>query len=477
MSASLVYPKEPTLGRIAWLFSAAVWTLLVVGTLGLSVPFLLMGFVGYLFVQSAFIARLKGAAVRVGPDQLPELHQQLTECCDRLGMATVPETYVMNADGMLNALACRFLRRYYVVLFSDIVDAFSDRPAALDFYLGHELGHIQRGHVRRMGFLAPARMLPLLGTAYARAREYTCDLHGLACCDDAKDAAFALVVLAAGERSWSQINLNRFAAQSQETGGFWMSYHELTGEYPWLTKRMKHLMSVAAGQQPSFPSRHPMAWLVAFFTPPVAGGNAGGMGSVMAMVAVIGIIAAIAIPNFLRFQLKSKVSAVAKARTQIEAATTGYIERTGYLPDTLADTGLSDPFVTGQIAGVSIGESGLAMTLTPDLAKGVGGDTVTLTPYLDEGAVRWRCDGNLDPTFLEQACTTRGSGEDGSSAEAAAGGGAASSTAEGRLQVGEATCSSSFRESARYAQLGPELQARLREACNAWKLEQFEAGL
>lgn len=474
MSATLVHPKEPTLGRVAWIFSAAVWTLLVVGTLGMALPFLAMGFVGYLFVQSAFISRLKGSAVRVGPDQLPELHQQLTECCDRLGLASVPETYLMQANGLLNALACRFLRRDYVVLFSDIVDALADRPAALDFYLGHELGHIQRGHVRRLGFLAPARALPLIGTAYARAREYTCDLHGLACCDDAKDAAYALAVLAAGERSWSQVNLNRFAAQSEETGGFWMSYHELTGEYPWLTKRMKHLMSVAAGTRPAFPARHPMAWLAAFFTPPVSGGSGGAMGSLVAMVAVVGILAAIAVPNFLRFQLKSKVSGVAQARQEIEAATTGYIEQTGYFPSSLAEAGLADPYVTPQIAGVRIGDSALAIQLTPELAEGVGGDTVTLTPYLEQGEVRWACDGNLDAAFLEQACHTTGAGSagTGSTGAADASGGAAS----GGLEVGEVTCSSRFRESAQYARLSPQVQAKLLEACNIWKLEQFEAG-
>jgi len=479
MSASLVYPKEPTLAKIATVFSVIAWAGLVIGTVGMALPFLLMGFLGYLFVQSAFISQLKGSAVRVGPDQLPELNAQLNECCDRLGLSTVPETYVMNAGGLMNALACRFLRRYYVVLFSDIVDALSDRPDALDFYLGHEIGHIQRGHVRRMGFLAPARILPLLGTAYSRAREYTCDLHGLACCDDPKDAAYALVVLAAGERSWSQINLNRYAAQSQESGGFWMSYHELTAEYPWLTKRMNHLMAVAAGTRPSVPSRHPFAWFLAFFTPPVATGNAGGMGSLMAMVAIVGILAAIAVPNFLRFQLKSKVSGVAKARTEIEAATTGYIANTGYFPDTLAITGLPDPYVTAQIAGVSIEDSALRISLTPELAKGVGGDSVTITPYLDQGEIMWNCEGNLDPMFLEQACKTSGSSSDSSSNSTDAESEAATAGAAGGggLQVGEATCSSEFRQSAEYAQLGQATQSQLRDACNIWKLEQLDGQL
>ena len=72
-----------------------------------------------------------------------------------------------------------------------ILDSLAERPGALDFYLGHEIGHIKCGHVGRSAFLMPARMLPLIGAADSRAREYTCDLHGLACCDDPKDADFA----------------------------------------------------------------------------------------------------------------------------------------------------------------------------------------------------------------------------------------------------------------------------------------------
>ena len=58
--------------------------------------------------------------------------------------------------GMLNALAVRFMRQDYVVLLSNIVDALKDRPEAIRFYMGHELAHIQRRHLTRHWWLAPA---------------------------------------------------------------------------------------------------------------------------------------------------------------------------------------------------------------------------------------------------------------------------------------------------------------------------------
>ena len=74
------------------------------------------------------------------------------------------------------------------MLLSDMVDAYSARPSAVNFYIGHELGHIRQRHRRWAPWLWPASMLPLVGAAYARAREYSCDLHGAHCCATREEA-------------------------------------------------------------------------------------------------------------------------------------------------------------------------------------------------------------------------------------------------------------------------------------------------
>ena len=45
--------------------------------------------------------------------------------------------------------------------------------------------------------------LPLIGAAYSRAREYTCDLHGLACCPNPEHAARAIAAISAGGKRWA----------------------------------------------------------------------------------------------------------------------------------------------------------------------------------------------------------------------------------------------------------------------------------
>lgn len=264
------YRHEAPLFSILAIFSVLIWVVLSVATVGVFLAiFLVVGLLA-LFGHSLLISWLRGNAIQVDAQQCPDLHADYVACCDRLGLTRRPDLYLVQADGMLNALATRFLRRYYVVLLSDIVDALEDRPQAVRFYMGHELGHVRHKHLARHWWMWPGRLVPLLSPAYARAQEYTCDRYGAACCTEPDDARRALAVLAAGSRRWKHIDLARFQAQAQQTGGFWMAVNELTGHYPWLSKRM------AAVENPDvrFPRRSVWAWVIALFSPPFGYGSA-----------------------------------------------------------------------------------------------------------------------------------------------------------------------------------------------------------
>jgi hypothetical protein len=238
----IIYKNEKTLYGISVAIGAVFWLAIVVGTFGTVLLLALLLFLAYLFAQSAFIAHLRGNSVELAADQFPELYQQYVDACEKLGVQAPPKAYLMMSDGVLNALATRFLRRYYVVVYSSIIEALKSRPEAVRFYFGHELGHVLRGHLNMHWLKLPASALPLLGAAYRRAQEYTCDLHGLAASASTADSVAALTVLATGGEKLPHVNVQRFVAQQQASGGFWMSYHELTGDYPWVCKRVSHLL-------------------------------------------------------------------------------------------------------------------------------------------------------------------------------------------------------------------------------------------
>ncbi|MBL6986195.1 MAG: M48 family metalloprotease [Methylobacter sp.] len=304
----LVYKNEKILFTFHFVLATLFWLVLIVGTMGMALLYMLCLFIGYLFAQSALIAWIKGNGVQISGEQFPDLYERYARCCETLDVTPYPDAYLINGSGMLNAFATRFLGRHFVVLYSNVVDAMEDNPEAINFYIGHELGHIQRKHLQWGPYIWPAGILPLLGSAYSRAREYTCDQFGLACCNESKPAVQGLVALAAGEKRWATLSIPAYLEQAEETNGFWMSFHELVADYPWLVKRAARLEN----PNYSLPIRNPFAWLFALFVPRL--GVGGGMAGLLTMVAVIGILAAISIPAYQDYTKRAQQAQVPSAQ-------------------------------------------------------------------------------------------------------------------------------------------------------------------
>ncbi len=296
----LVYPREKTLGLITLILGLLAWLLILLGTVGTVLIWLLIAFVIYLFSHSGLIAWLRGTGVRLSEDQFPELYLQYLECCKKLGILNPPEAYILQGDGLVNAFATRFLGRNFVIVLTDTIDAMRKHPDGINFYFGHELGHIKQGHLTGHFWRMPVLWLPLIGAAYARAQEYTCDMHGRACCDNPESAARALSVLAAGGEKWKTINLVQYARQTMQNRGFLPDLHELLSGYPWLTKRVARTLKPGT----KMPGRNWFSYLFALFVP-YGGRVGGGIIGMMIVVAVIGILAAIALPAYQSYKTRS----------------------------------------------------------------------------------------------------------------------------------------------------------------------------
>ena len=188
----LVYKNETPLFTILLIVSVLVWVAVIAASKGVVLAAIPFAFLSYTFAQSAFIAHFQGRGALVSADQFPDLDSKVKAAVAALQMKKTPSTYLVNGNGVFNAFATKFLRRYYVVLNSSVVDALRDDPDSINFYIGHELGHIRRRHLLWHAALLPGLMLPLAGAAYLRACEYTCDLHGKAACADPNSAARGL---------------------------------------------------------------------------------------------------------------------------------------------------------------------------------------------------------------------------------------------------------------------------------------------
>lgn len=374
----LVYPRERLLGAVTLIIGIVFWLALLVGTFGTILIGLAVGAVAYLFVHSALIAHLKGNGVELSEAQLPELYAEFTACCHRLQVDPSPKAYVLNGNGVLNAFATKFLRTQYVVLNSGVVDAMQGNADGLRFYIGHELGHLRMKHLRGQFFRWPVLWLPLLGAAYSRARETTCDLHGLACSGSGAAAVRALSVLAAGPARWKNLDLPAYIRQTEHSRGFWMSFHELVSGYPWLTKRAARV----AGEDASVPARNPFAYLLAIFVP--YGGRLGGGITFLLMVYLVGVLAAIAIPAYQDYTVRAKLAiATVESRPAREKLARYYLanHRT---PDSLEAAGVPARLADGSPLTLD----SKRMVLTVETARG----ELLFVPSADaRGRIVWSC--------------------------------------------------------------------------------------
>lgn len=406
----LVYKNERPLFFLSMAIGTLVWLALVVGTFGIALIYVLLFLVIYLFAHSGFIAYLRGNTLELSESQFPDLYRQYLEACERLDIKEIPTAYLMMSDGVLNALATRFLRRHYVVLFSSVVEALRSRPDALRFYFGHELAHIKRGHLDLQWLKMPASILPLLGAAYRRAQEYTCDLHGLAASNSREDALAALAVLGTGGERLSAVNVDRFIDQQHYSSGFWMSYHELTNDYPWLSKRLAHIAAVSGGangqaSQYNPPSRSFLAGVFAAFTPRF---GVGGGASVLVLVAIIGVLAAIAIPAYQDYNLRAQVAAAMPLVSQVEKAGAEYVNEHKSYPESPADVGLPEAMESGLVSDIQVIDEGFELTLRSTNAL-LNEKTIVVGAYQnDDGSIQWHCvGGTLDQKYRPAKCRSQ----------------------------------------------------------------------
>jgi hypothetical protein len=126
------------------------------------------------------------------------------------------------------------------------------------------------------------------------------------------------VIATIGKR-WRTMSKSEYIGQSRHTDSFWMSFHELVGDYPWLVKRMGAVRALAKGQEPSQPRRHPMAMVLALFVPRLGVGGGGGL---ILTIAVIGMLVAVGIPACMRgaLHLHDDVAACARRMRRVSSS-------------------------------------------------------------------------------------------------------------------------------------------------------------
>lgn len=250
-----VEPKENIYFAICLIISLLIYTGIVLGMIaaiefGQSAFVGLFGFYAFIIIVALHVLRgvlvgfIRGNAVKLGPHQFPEIHQVVMSQSQALGLSRVPDVFLLQQGGLLNAFATRFMGSDYVVLYSDLMEeAYEKNQETVDFVIAHELGHIKRNHIVKRLVILPALLIPFLGNAYSRACEYTCDSIGASL--SPAGAPTGLLLLSAGKRLYRKVDPHFFMEQRYTEAGFWTWFAEKLSTHPHLTKRLARFSNTA----------------------------------------------------------------------------------------------------------------------------------------------------------------------------------------------------------------------------------------
>jgi len=129
----------------------------------------------------------------------------------------------------------------------------------------------------------------------------------------------------------------------------------------------------------------------------------------MIVVAIIGILAAIAIPAYQDYTIRAQVSEGLNLSGGAKAAVTEFYQDQGAFPADNATAGVeaAGNIIGKYVTGVAVGAGGvITVTYGADANANILGATLTMTPLDNAGSVSWTCanGAGLQNKWLPAAC-------------------------------------------------------------------------
>ena len=130
----------------------------------------------------------------------------------------------------------------------------------------------------------------------------------------------------------------------------------------------------------------------------------------MIVVAIIGILAAVAIPQYSNYTVKAKIASVLSSVASVKTAVGVCAQENGGSLEEcdLNSNGIPDTFTTKEIASVAVDNGAIVVTLASSgIGTNVDGGTITMTPTVTEGAANltWENTTDIENTVAADAIT------------------------------------------------------------------------
>lgn len=129
----------------------------------------------------------------------------------------------------------------------------------------------------------------------------------------------------------------------------------------------------------------------------------------MIVVAIIAILAAIAIPAYQDYTIRSQVSEGPVLADGAKTAVAEFYQNTGHFPKNNESAGLAtDVSINGQyVSKITVADTGI-ITATyggPKASDKIKTSTLSLSPTTNAGSITWSCSSaTLKPNYVPTAC-------------------------------------------------------------------------
>jgi Zn-dependent protease with chaperone function len=234
-----VAPGTALYTTLGYLVVAIFIIVSVLASAGVFLAILAIGAIIGWFQARRVRAYIRGSGVQVSATQLPELHAMVESFSRRLGLANVPEVYIVE-ESVQNGFAVQLGKKNLILLTDDVVwGALQSRdPRALGFIVGHELAHIALNHTGMFRSSMRTTFRPL-----ARADEFSSDNVAAQLVGDARIAIHGLALLTVGPQLLPYINQEAMLEQAREVCADGLSKKaERSLTHPLLMRRIGNLM-------------------------------------------------------------------------------------------------------------------------------------------------------------------------------------------------------------------------------------------
>jgi type IV pilus assembly protein PilA len=125
----------------------------------------------------------------------------------------------------------------------------------------------------------------------------------------------------------------------------------------------------------------------------------------MIAVAIIGVLAAIAIPAYQNYIIRAKVSEALTFASQAKTSVAEYYQSQGTLPTSNTQAGLATSITGTNVSAVSVDTNG-AITVTASVSGvNTASSNIVFTPTTSPSGITWVCTGgNLDNQYRPSNC-------------------------------------------------------------------------